>query len=167
MAAIAVDICNTIADLSVVLKKVLSDLDMSKYPHPELTEDFFKNNLWIFMNAEPIRPARVILKDIYKEHQIVYITSRPEEAEHVTHEWLRKNGYPEGPVFFTRDKVSLAKQLGIRLALEDSPEEIRSYREGGVKVLVKAQPYNQEFSHRFQWCEDEFWPLFEATIWGV
>lgn len=147
---IAVDICNTIADVNGVLKELFGEV-----PNPSsrftLTKSFFEKNLWIFEKARPIKGSIEKLNELSRDHEIVYITARPAVAKEVTESWLKEHGYPEGDVLFTMDKAALARSLGIKLAFDDAPHEIANYLRAGINVMVKDQEYNAKFSNHFEW----------------
>ncbi len=147
---IAVDICNTIADVNAVLKEMFGEV-----PNPSsrftLTKSFFEKNLWIFESAKPITGSMNKLNELNKDYEIVYITARPEDAKDVTLDWLKRHNYPDGDVLFTTDKALLARSLEIKLAFDDAPHEIANYLRSGINVMVKDQDYNSKFSNRFEW----------------
>lgn len=151
---IAVDICNTIADIMPELNVRLGyNPNLSEYFHPGLSDKphFFEENLDIFLEAKPIGNSAEILRGLAQNNTIVYITARPQVSELVTRIWLRKNGYPKAPIYFTNNKVEIASKLGVDIALEGAPHEIERYIDSGVKVLVKEQSYNTNHSDRFEW----------------
>ena len=151
---IAVDICNTIAD-------IISELDLrlghnsnpNQYFHPGLIERprFFEENLDVFLRAKPIGNSAEILRELSIHNNIMYITARPKIAEFVTRSWLQKHGYPLKKIYFTNNKVEVASKLGVDLAIEDAPFELERYIKAGFDVLVKKQSYNMSFSNRFDW----------------
>jgi hypothetical protein len=54
------------------------------------------------------------LQDLAQRFQIVYIGVRPESALLCTAEWLRKMGFPEGPICLRRtqeERLALVKDL--------------------------------------------------------
>lgn len=151
---IAIDICNTLADVNKELEKAIGHNPIpSSYYHPKLTDNFFKKNLWVFTQAKAIEHSLEVLKKLSKNNKLIYITARPIEAKAVTIGWLKNNGYPDGEVIFTNNKAAIAKQLGVQLAIDDAPHEIESYCKAGIEVLVKQQPYNIQYPNRFEWAE--------------
>lgn len=153
-STIAVDICNTIAD-------VISELDArlghnpnpARYFHPGLWDKpyYFEENLDIFLDAKPIGNSVEILSELSVYNEIVYITARPEIAEFVTKLWLKENNYPKGKLYFSKNKAKLASKLGVDIAIEDAPFEIERYIKAGIKVFVKEQAYNVGYENRFEW----------------
>lgn len=153
---IAVDICNTLADINSEIQKVYGASPVpSVYHHPKVNPEFFRNNLWIFEKANPFTGAAEQLTEISKTYKIIYITARPKAAQEVTIEWLQKNNFPKGIVFFTTKKAILAKSLGVMAAIEDAPNEIEGYISKGIPVIVKKQPYNTAYRNLFDWAHDE------------
>lgn len=151
---IAVDICNTLADVNLELEKRLGKTPTPEvYFHPALLDKkyFIEQNLDIFVEAKPIYQSIEKLNKIAKVNKIVYITARPKVAEEATVEWLKRNGYPKGEIFFSKNKTGIASTMGVDLAIDDAPFEIESYIKAGIDVLVKEQPYNKKYSNRFSW----------------
>lgn len=164
---LAVDICNTLADVNGELQKVFgANPNPSSYLHPGVNAEFFKNNTWIFKKAKPYKGAAYILNQLSKIFEIVYVTARPIEARMITLEWLNKHGFPKREVFFTKNKPEIAKCLGVTVAIEDAPHEIDRYRIAGIPVLVKRQPYNLNYHNVFEWTNLRASLLREALyIW--
>lgn len=162
---IAIDICNTIANISEELNIRLGrNPDPNVYFHPGLVDkpNFFEDNLDIFLNAKPIGNSVEVLKQLSIHNHIMYITARPKIAEFVTRVWLKKNGYPLSKIYFTNDKVEIASNLGITLAIDDAPFEIERYINAGFKVLVKKQSYNSDFNNRFEWDDINYWRVVRS-----
>ncbi len=52
---VAVDICNTLADINGEIEKVFgANPNPSRYYYPGVTSEFFRNNLWVFEKAAAI-----------------------------------------------------------------------------------------------------------------
>ncbi len=153
---IAVDICNTLADVEKELKVRLGRKpDLTQYFHPGLAgkPNYFKEHLDIFLNARPLDDSVKVLRELSNKNVIVYITARPKVAEFVTRLWLRKNNYPSGKLFFSKNKSTLAKQLNVDIAIDDAPSEIDSYIKNGFVTLTVKQPYNIGLPNRFNWTD--------------
>lgn len=157
---IAVDICNTLADvISEIEERLGKSPTPNLYFHPALkgNEDFFTSNLDVFLDAKVLGNSNEVINELAKYNEIVYITARPRIAELVTKIWLRDNYFPIRPIYFTNNKPKIANKLGVNIALEDAPHEIEKYRifSKSVEVMVKKQPYNKNFENLFEW-EDIF-----------
>ncbi|MGI6657796.1 MAG: 5' nucleotidase, NT5C type [Dethiobacteraceae bacterium] len=155
---IGIDICNTIADIitplaGCLLKRGESDglNEMLRHYHsPAVTPDIFKENPDIFSRARPLKGAAECLHMLAKEHELFYVTARPEWARQITEQWLRRNGFPKAPLIMSCNKPKVIAELGIDLMLEDAPHEIRGLRKI-CRVIVRKAPYNTEFPERFSW----------------
>jgi D-3-phosphoglycerate dehydrogenase / 2-oxoglutarate reductase len=60
------------------------------------------------------------------------ITARPASSREMTLAWLAKHGLDVCEVIFADDKVSVARELGITHAIEDSIRHARSYTAAGI-----------------------------------
>lgn len=152
---IAIDIDNTIADINKTLLGFVPGFDVKEYPNPRVTTNTFKKNPWIFTNSPPIEGAVEALNRISLHWEIVYLTARPKWARRITQSWLAKHGFPSGRLVLTENKKEAVIELGINLAIDDSPCEIRSLSKI-IPVLIYAQPYNQMLEHlgkRISWTE--------------
>jgi hypothetical protein len=112
----------------------------------ELREIIYKNNLykkWIIKN-EVIETIHFLYKKWYK---ISFITSRflfdDNSTEKHTIEWLSKYNL-KFPVYFTRDKWSLCKELNITHFIDDSIKNLISIHNNDkeVKLFKIKQPWN-------------------------
>lgn len=145
---IAVDICNTLADINSELEKRLGkNPNPKEYLHPKVVSlggnRYFIENMDIFENAKPLKDAVRVMNELSKKYDILYFTARPIIASKVTEEWLRACDFPEGELFMNlKNKGELAKILRVSFAIEDSPHEIESYRKNNIDVIVIKQPYN-------------------------
>ena len=142
---IAIDICNTIADVNLVLKQK-HKIKIDRYP-AKLPIEINWNE--IFITAPPLYGAVDMVQQIIQFMPIVYITNRPEESRLVTLRWLKMHGFPEAQVVFAKDvnkKVHHAKKLNVIQAYEDDPRAIIAYEKAGIVTVVSDQPYNRHIS---------------------
>lgn len=65
----------------------------------------------------------------------------------LTEAWLKKYDI-ELPVYYEKDKVSLAKSLDVTLMVEDKPKNIESLSKS-VQVLIFKHPYNEHLNGIF------------------
>lgn len=152
---VAIDICNTIADVLPEIEKILGPRPSPKvYIHPRATERFFLEHPEVFLKTRPCKGAVDALWRLKKNCDIIYLSARPEWAREITEKWLEENGFPKGELILTRYKDLAAKELDIRLAVEDAPIEIEKFKKAGIPVLVKAQEYNTEYGPRFDWFKN-------------
>lgn len=154
MLTIAVDICNTIADVFSVLKKMVVWPDEKSYFHPQITDSFFEKNPFVFEEAMPYEGASESLRKLSRTFEIVYLSARPLWALEITKRWLEKHNFPAGRIILTKNKAKIAREMGILIAIEDAPHEIVNFRKNGIQVLIKKQPYNfdcVQYGTLFDW----------------
>ena len=166
---IAVDICNTLADINQVIEHMYGrNPNPRSYFHPAVSSKyFFSYNTWIFAVAKPMVNSVAILQLLVEQgHEIVYITARPEEAMEITETWLRRNGYPEGEIHYTtnKTKVEICKELGIQVAIDDAPHEINEYTTSDIEVFIPEQEYNVQFRNRFNWNNLSFLAAMTRSV---
>lgn len=145
---VAVDICNTIANVNLELLRCFKTITFEKYPFPEVSRDFFVTGegLRIFRKAEAFPEAANVLNELSgRGYQIVYVTSRSRRAEFITKRWLEIHRFPKGPVFFVSQdkKADFAARKEIALFFEDDPYTAAAMLAAGIKVLLKDWPYNR------------------------
>lgn len=149
---VAVDICNTIANINESLGKFFVK-NPGEYRFNGATEEFFSNHLEIFSEAEPIFGAAYALRKVARKHEIVYITSRPQAAVGVTLEWLQRWNFPPGKIYFATkntSKTDIAVKEGISLAFEDDPEQIREYIDVNIPTFAPLWDYTKNYN-TFSW----------------
>lgn len=99
--------------------------------------------------ADPVLPEGLaVARKLAAEHELVYLSGRPERTRAATEDWLRRHDIPPGRVLLRRDhdqRPARVVKLGIlrRLAAErpvvvlvdDDPAVCRVAREAGFTVL--------------------------------
>lgn len=145
---IAVDICNSVADVNSAIVQHFKPLS-EQYPLP-IPDGFWKSKegIKIFKKALPLKNAAEVISGVFNLlGGVVYVTSRPEEAEFVTYQWLKKYGFPKGRVIFCerKEKPGIYAALQPCVITEDDPEVIAELQETlpNVPVLVYQWPYNR------------------------
>ena len=78
-----------------------------------------------------------------------YITSRPVSSE-ISEQWLDLHGFPQRPVYTTDPdkgitKVSLCKEHGIELFVDDRFENWRDLNNAGITCYLYTQPHNERY----------------------
>lgn len=151
MGLIALDICNTLADINLLLEEALGPVpNPHQYYHPKVNKDFFKENQWVFTKAPVIRGAVEGVRRLTANGKFIYLTARPEWSNAITREWLTRHGFPNAPIIHSTNKAEVAMRLSVSLAIDDAPHEIKSLSKV-CTVLVPAQPYNHGLPGRFTW----------------
>lgn len=146
---LAVDICNTLADVDGQLRRRIKGYSNAVYPFP-LPEWFFRSSggMRVFKDAAPL-PGSVefvsALAELYGD--VFYVTSRPPEAEGVTRRWLARHGYPDGELVFCpwQEKPAVYASLAPGAVVEDDPRVLARLAAElpGVTVFAPQWPYNR------------------------
>ncbi len=149
---VGVDLCNTLANINYELLQQFKKISLNQYPAPEVPGDFFTTpaGLKVFWKARPFYRAREVLFQMTElGYRIVYLTSRPKQAQFVTRRWLEVHRFPAGPVEFVPscEKATVARDAGMVAFFDDDPTVISSMLEKQIPhVFIKAAPYNALFS---------------------
>ena len=154
---VVVDLCNTVCDVNGMIEDLFSiKREQGQYRYKNMSDDFFRLCPEIFLLPEVFDYAAECLNMIKKQqYEIVYVTSRPIEAENVTACYLREHGFPEGRMIFTLDKASTCREIKkcmkIQVAFEDEPGNIKAYEKENIPVLVREWDYNMGMGKAFTW----------------
>lgn len=98
---------------------------------------------------DPVLPEGLaVARELAAEHELVYLSGRPERTRADTEDWLRRHGVPPGRVLLRRDgdrRPARVTKLGIlrRLAadrpvvvlVDDDPAVCQAARDAGFTVL--------------------------------
>lgn len=129
---LVVDIDNTISDISPILMLLYENA-----------------------NIPPVKGAPETLQRLSKEYTIIYMTGRDHSLSNKTKEWLHKNNFPEGPVFFwdflhtplskRKYKSELISQIGrkfqlIQIGIGNSVGDAVAYVSNGLQALILLTP---------------------------
>ena len=92
--------------------------------------------------------GHAVVTRLAAEHDIVYLTGRPDYLRRVTLDWLRRHALPEGPLLMRRRgdfrpsrvaKVEVLRRLAaerpVRLLVDDDDEVVAAARRAGFQVL--------------------------------
>lgn len=142
---IGIDIDNTLADVNHTLLGLLPGLDLKTYPAPGVSEKTFLKNPWLFTEAPPIPGAVQAARYLSIHWEIIYLTARPEWSRGITESWLSRYRFPKAQLVMTGDKGAEARRLGISLAVDDAPHEIKKLAMA-VPVCIFRQTYNEGLS---------------------
>lgn len=86
------------------------------------------------------------------EHRFYFITSRFETkgkpVEEQSRIWLKKHLKKDVKVFVSSNKGELCKELGIELAIDDSPHHIINLIDNGINTYIMDWAYNRHIDHK-------------------
>jgi phosphoglycolate phosphatase-like HAD superfamily hydrolase len=99
--------------------------------------------------ADPPLPTGLELaRELAADHDLAYLTGRPESLRRVTQRWLSRHGLPEGPLWmrppgdFRPARVmklaalrSLAGDLEVEVVVDDDAQVVDALRDAGFAVL--------------------------------
>jgi hypothetical protein len=98
---------------------------------------------------QPLAEGLAVARTLAADHQLVYLTGRPERYRRATEEWLRRYELPAGRLMMRRDSDrrparvaklallrSLAGQGHIAVFVDDDPDVCAAARAAGFPVLV-------------------------------
>lgn len=142
---IAVDICNTLADINSAVRRIVGPF--KHYPAP-IPAGFWTSpeGLRVFRDAQPMGDAARVLNGLARQlGGVTYVTSRPKKAEFITRRWLKENVFPRGKIIFCerQEKAAVYASLNPRLIAEDDPEVVTALAGLGIPVLVPQWDYNR------------------------
>ena len=115
-------------------------------------------NWWMTLETIPSEESIRDLNDIIQEHDIYFITSRPNPAvglhvEMQSREWLRGIGVhiDKAHVIATKagTKGMLCAGLNINIGIDDRPENIEELAEYDIIPIVRSWKYNEILGNRF------------------
>jgi len=136
---IAFDIDNTLINVNKELQRL--GYDISSYPNPALTEDFWvhEEGINILFSADLIpTTTKFVATFSMLNAEIVFVTSRSPRLKTFTENWVKKY-FPGFEVYFTKEKY----QLDADIYVEDDPRQIQKLISLNKTILVPEWPYNQ------------------------
>jgi len=155
---IGVDLDNTVLDASSSHLKyynIASGLTLT----PDDVDDFFLYRLYgwdrskagaiyreygnqIHWESVPYPMAVGILQQLYEQHQISIITSRPMNFRDVTERWLVHYKIYYYRIVFTVNKFQECVSSNVDVLIDDGPHYAEQFVREGKPVVLYEQPYN-------------------------
>ena len=100
-------------------------------------------------HADTLLPeGAALVADLAREHEIVWLTGRPEWLRHTTADWLAKHGLPSGELFLRPPgdyrpaplyKVGVLRRLsprGVAALVDDDDEVVRAAQHAGFPAVL-------------------------------
>lgn len=97
----------------------------------------------------PLAEGLAVARTLAEDHELIYLTGRPERTRGDTEAWLAQHGLPPGRLVMRRDGdrrparqvkprllASLARGRRIDVVVDDDPAVCDALREAGYPVLV-------------------------------
>ena len=135
-------------DFSKPVNRIEEVFGMTPETRPAGLREFLYEELNLFRNLPKLEEDieqlthKLILRNV--ETKVYMITARtpsPVIVEDTTH-WLKSNGFKFTDVFFTDDKASVCKAVGIDVMIEDELGQVLSLVETNISVVIRDQPWN-------------------------
>ena len=94
--------------------------------------------------------AKEYIEKLSKDNEIYLITARFESKNkniaNLTKKWLEEKQVPYKELILnTQDKVSIAKEIGIDLFIDDSYKNCKAMSENGIKTFIMDSKVNSNF----------------------
>ena len=96
---------------------------------------------------EPLAEGLALAQELSADHEIVYLTGRPERTRRDTADWLRDHALPPGKLLMRREgdrrparmvKLAVARQLAdkgrLAIVVDDDPDVVAALTEAGLPV---------------------------------
>lgn len=118
-----------------------------------------------YVDTDPIPGSVEALRWLMWEgHRIHLVTARgfmnhAEDIRAWTPQWLEEYAVPHTTLTFARDKVGAQNELGVRFtsAIDDSPNNVRNLRKGGVPAFLLDHEHNEEEPVPAEWRVPTLW----------
>lgn len=112
----------------------------------------------IHWDSEPFPMAVDIMNELYGEHRVSIITSRPVHFREVTEEWLSRYEIYYHRIVFTDDKFRECLRSNVDVLIDDGPHYAEEFAHDDKPLILFEQPYNSFFSansvyHASNWLE--------------
>ncbi|RDY25437.1 hydrolase [Romboutsia weinsteinii] len=122
----------------------LYDIDMDR-----LLERFHGDYMHSYGEAEVVEGAKDVIGELYKDHNVFFVTARSEILTDVTTNWLKNNGFEEIDVYLlgSHYKIDKARELECNIFIEDSPSNAMELAGEGMLVLLIDTNYNKDINH--------------------
>lgn len=159
---VAIDVDGTLANVAGVLCSIYGWKydELSQYALPAQDVPWRQ----VFTAAKPYPGAAAAVRRIAQRFPAIYLTAREPVYRDVSRRWLDRHGFPRLPIWFAGDdKALMARNLGVRVAIDDAPDNVAALAAAGIPTLVPAQPYNRGLVPRFDSWDEA--PDMVAGIW--
>lgn len=115
----------------------------------KLYYEFNEKYIYSYKEAEVVEGARDIIGELYKEHNVYFVTARDSLLTEVTQDWLNNNGFSDMDVYLlgTDYKIDKAKELNCDIFIEDNPSNSLALADEGIQVLLIDTNYNKDVEH--------------------
>ncbi|AJD91473.1 nucleotidase [Jeotgalibacillus malaysiensis] len=115
--------------------------------NPKTFSEWFESSEAEIYEASPMNEdADTVLKTLQSSHELIYISARGTEHQHLTKEWFYRHDIHFDKIVLTgsHNKLSAVKDHRIDLFLEDKHDNaVDIHEDTGIPVLLFDAPYNR------------------------
>jgi FMN phosphatase YigB (HAD superfamily) len=117
--------------------------------------------------AEPYPGAVDVVRRWHEAGHWIHITSHRSTSAHAaTARWLENIGLPYDDLHCSYDKITRARELGIDVLVDDSPDNLRGALEAGILGATLVHPWNRDLVEEEDVVAAEDWPELERKLEG-
>lgn len=115
----------------------------------DLLKSFHTDYIHAYKEAKLVEGVKEVLKDLYENHNLYFVTARSEHLEDITKVWLKENelGHIDVHLLGSDYKVNKAKELECNIFIEDNPSNAIQLAQEGLTVLLVDNNYNKEIDN--------------------
>ncbi len=112
----------------------------------DLLKSFHSDFIHAYSEAVVVEGAKEIIKELYENHNLYFVTARSEILESITKTWLKDNELGDIDVHLLGSdyKVKKARELECNIFIEDNPTNAIQLAEEGLTVLLIENNYNKD-----------------------
>lgn len=108
----------------------------------EMESVYRKYGHQIHWDSEPFPMSVDIIQELYGQHQVSIITSRPVHFREVTEQWLIHHKIYYHRIVFTENKLRECLSSNVDVLIDDGPHYAEEFSRVGKPVILFEQPYN-------------------------
>ena len=119
----------------------------------------------VVLSAEPYPGAVDVVRRWHEAGHWIHITSHRDAAAHdATARWLERIGLPYDDLHCSYDKIARARELGIDVLIDDSPDNLLGALEAGIVGATLLHPWNRDLVEEEDVVAAEDWPELERKL---
>jgi uncharacterized HAD superfamily protein len=118
--------------------------------------------------GEPYEGAVEAVGRWHAAGHFVHITSHRQKGCHgATAAWLDRIGLPYDELYCSFDKVGRCREIGIELLIDDSPINLQSALDAGIRAATIVHPWNRDLCETEEIVAADDWSGLESRLAAV
>lgn len=183
---IGVDLDGVTADLfkdmiKILNKKTGKNLTMADVTQYDVTglwgigrqtlEESFAEVDWVNLDLLPgaAQNLQALKRLDYELHILTYRVWK-KGIHRETIDWVKKHEIPFDSIHFSKDKLPLARSLGLDVMIEDAPHYAEEFNQARIPLILMNRPYNQgvdgHYIHRVNSWNEAFVTIKTLEPWN-